>query len=70
MPHVRELCLTEMIARTAKDYINRKIANLIMQNKAQYDSLKQQSKEYEAKIEELETSANYRDPVIQQEITT
>ena len=33
MPHVLDLCVTEMLARTAKRIINKQMSELILENK-------------------------------------
>lgn len=38
IPHVREICVTEMLARTFKNILNLKMAELILDNKAEHES--------------------------------
>jgi hypothetical protein len=37
MPHVKEICLTEMLARTCKNIMNEKVSELILENKVEHD---------------------------------
>ena len=36
MPHVLELCVTEMLARTVKRIMNRQMSELVMENRQEY----------------------------------
>lgn len=36
VPHVREICITEMFARVMKNIINAQLAQLILDNKKEY----------------------------------
>jgi len=39
VPHVKEICVTEMLARTCKNILNAQLAGLILDNKKEYDQL-------------------------------
>lgn len=36
VPHVREICVTEMLARTCKNIINYQLSQTILENKEDY----------------------------------
>jgi hypothetical protein len=38
-PHVKEICVVDMLARTCKKLCNRNIADLITENKVEYEQL-------------------------------
>ena len=54
IPHVRELCVTEMLARTCKNIINLKMSELILDNKAEYNQLKNLLNKKEMEIKDKE----------------
>jgi hypothetical protein len=54
IPHVRELCVTEMLARTCKNIINLKMSELILDNKAEYNQLKNLLNQKEIEIKDRE----------------
>ena len=37
VPHVKEICLTEMLARTCKNILNYQLSQLILENKEDFD---------------------------------
>ena len=39
IPHVREICATEMLARTIKNTMNQKMTELIQDNRVEHDQL-------------------------------
>ena len=41
MPHVLELCVTEMLARTVKRIMNRQMSELVMENRQEYRYLEE-----------------------------
>lgn len=55
IPHVREICVTEMLARTFKNILNLKMSELILDNKAEYDIYTSLLQKMEQKIKEKET---------------
>jgi len=40
VPHIQDICLTEMLARTCKNIINSQLSQLILENKEKYEELK------------------------------
>jgi hypothetical protein len=39
VPHVKDICVIEMLARTCKNIINTKMSELILENKIEYNLL-------------------------------
>jgi hypothetical protein len=39
VPHIQDICLTEMLARTCKNIINSQLSQLILENKEKYEEL-------------------------------
>jgi len=37
VPHVIDICVNEMLGRTCKNILNKKISELIIENKVEYD---------------------------------
>lgn len=41
VPHIKDICVTEMLARTFKNIINRKLSQLLLENKLEYQGLQE-----------------------------
>ena len=52
--HIREICITEMLARTIKNIINTSLSNMILDNEKQHNELIKQLKENNKLIKEKE----------------
>lgn len=50
VPHVREICITEMFSRAAKNIINQQMSQLILDNKQEFEQLQQVQKELQEDI--------------------
>ena len=55
MPHVMDLCVTEMLARTCKHIINKQMSELILENKLEFNYLEGEFLSTERRITELKT---------------
>jgi len=53
VPHVKDLCVTEMLARTFKNIMNQKLSELVLENKIEYKQLAQRFKDLEKEIKIL-----------------
>ena len=58
VPHVIDICVNEMVARTCKNIMNKKISELIIENKVEYDQLLELKKAKDQQLKEAEKFAS------------
>ena len=67
VPHVKELCLTEMLARTCKNILNYQLSQLILENKEDYDRFGVAKKQKKIEQGRLEREKRLREQEKQQQ---
>ena len=60
VPHVKDLCVTEMLARTFKNIINTKLSELLLENKLEYVGLEKKRQELERETEKRAKESKYK----------